>query len=98
MFAMFLTPVLYFALFAGAPNLPPGKGRAIVERTCKSCHALKVVTSKRATQEQWKVVIDQMITRGAEVEDEEFETLLAYLSRNFGPVEKRPSTKVQPAK
>ena len=83
---MMLAPVLYLALFAGTPSLPPGQGKAIVLRTCKNCHALKVVTAKRATREQWKVVVDQMITRGAEVEDEEFDTLLGYLSKNFGPV------------
>ncbi len=87
MFAMLLSPVLYFAFFAGArPALPPGRGREIVERTCKNCHALKVVTAKRASEEQWKVVLDQMISRGAEVEDEEFDTLLSYLAKNFGPI------------
>jgi mono/diheme cytochrome c family protein len=91
MFAvMVLAPVLYLAFFAATPPLPPGKGKAIVQRSCKGCHALKVVTRKRATKEQWKVLVDQMITRGAEVEDEEFDTLLAYLSRNFGPM-KNPS-------
>lgn len=95
---MFLTPVVYFAFFAGALALPPGNGRAIVQRSCKGCHALKVVTAKRATQEQWKVTVDQMVTRGAEVEDEEFDTLLAYLSKNFGPVKKRPTPKLQPTK
>ena len=90
MFAlMVLAPVFYLALFAGAPSLPPGRGKAIVERTCKGCHALKVVTAKRATKEQWKVLVDQMVTRGAEVEDEEFDPLLAYLSKNFGPVKNR---------
>ena len=83
---MVLAPVLYLALFAATPPLPAGKGKAIVQRSCKGCHALKVVTAKRATKDQWKVLVDQMINRGAEVEDEEFDTLLAYLSKNFGPV------------
>ena len=89
---MFITPVLYLAFFAATPTLPAGKGRTIVQRSCKGCHALKVVTAKRATKEQWKVLVDQMITRGAEVEDEEFDTLLTYLSRNFGPVKDKPGT------
>jgi mono/diheme cytochrome c family protein len=92
---MVLASVLYLAFFAATPPLPPGKGKAIVQRSCKGCHALKVVTAKRATKEQWKVLVDQMITRGAEVEDEEFDTLLAYLSRNFGPV-KSPSGATKP--
>ena len=85
---MVLAPVLYLAFFAATPPLPPGKGKAIVQRSCKGCHALKVVTAKRATKDQWKVLVDQMINRGAEVEDEEFDTLLAYLSKKFWPGEK----------
>ena len=88
---MVLAPVLYLALFAATPPLPAGKGKAIVQRSCKGCPALKVVTAKRATKDQWKVLVDQMINRGAEVEDEEFDTLLAYLSKNFGPVKNPPA-------
>ena len=75
---MVLAPVLYLAFFAATPPLPPGKGKAIVQRSCRGCHARKVL-------------VDQMINRGAEVEDEEFDTLLAYLSKNFGPVKNPPA-------
>lgn len=71
-----------------ATGLPPGKGKPIVERACAGCHALKAVTSKRATQEQWASLVDQMITRGADLSDDEIETVVAYLSKNFGPASK----------
>src|SRR5579863_835140 len=78
--------ILIFALLlvsADEPSLPPGNGREIVERACIGCHAVKVVTSKRATPQQWTTLVNQMVTRGADVEDEEVETLISYLSKNF---------------
>lgn len=65
-------------------NLPPGKGKPIVQHACTGCHVLKVVTAKRASKEQWSVIVDQMMSRGAELEDEDVEIVVDYLSKNFG--------------
>lgn len=81
-------------LFLAAPpavtHLPPGKGKAIVQRSCAGCHALRVVVAKRASKEQWSVLVDQMISRGAEIDDEEVEIVVDYLAKNFG-VTKTPA-------
>jgi competence protein ComEA len=77
--------VLYFASSTAVRSLPPGKGKVLVQRTCVNCHALKVVTSKRASREQWSALIDQMVSRGAELEDEDIEIVVNYLAKNFGP-------------
>ena len=69
----------------------PGKGKAIVQRDCAGCHALKVITSKRATKEQWSTLVDQMVSRGADVPDEEIETVVDYLAKNFGTDQKHPA-------
>jgi competence ComEA-like helix-hairpin-helix protein len=84
---MFFTWLIYLALAlaADANGLPPGKGQAIVQQQCGGCHALKVVTAKRASKQQWSTVVDQMITRGADVPDEDIDTLVDYLARNFAP-------------
>jgi competence protein ComEA len=81
---MLVLTTLLFAVSTNAPALPPGEGKPIVERMCSSCHALKVVTSKRASPEQWAQLVDQMVSRGAEGTDEEIETVTEYLSKNFG--------------
>jgi competence ComEA-like helix-hairpin-helix protein len=83
---MFFTSVLYlaFVLASGENTLPPGEGQAIVQQKCAGCHALKVVTGKRAPRQQWSTIVDQMITRGADVSDDEIDTLLDYLAKNFG--------------
>lgn len=76
--------VLYFAV-APKASLPPGKGKAIVAKSCVNCHALKVVTSKRATKEQWSALVDQMVSRGADLTDDEIDIVVSYLAKNFGP-------------
>jgi competence ComEA-like helix-hairpin-helix protein len=84
---MLFTSILYlaFVLASDENTLPPGEGQAIVQQKCASCHALKVVTGKRASRQQWSTILDQMITRGADVSDDEIDTLLDYLAKNFGP-------------
>ncbi len=81
-----------FAVSTSSSALPPGEGKPIVERMCSSCHALKVVTSKRASPEQWAQLVDQMVSRGAEGTDEEVETVVEYLSKNFGLDSPPPAT------
>src|SRR5271165_2145226 len=81
---MFLTTIFLLAASVHATTLPPGKGKAIIQRTCISCHALKVVTAKRASKEQWSALVDQMMSRGADLEDDEVEIVVDYLARKFG--------------
>jgi competence ComEA-like helix-hairpin-helix protein len=78
------------AIAANAQTLPPGKSKEIVKQQCGGCHALKVVTTKRASRGQWAVLVDQMVGRGADVPDDQIETLVDYLAKNFGPT-KAPS-------
>lgn len=75
--------VFYLAASTSLRPLPPGKGRAIVQRRCSHCHALKVVTSKRATKDQWSALIDQMVSRGADLDDDEIDVVVDYLAKNF---------------
>jgi competence ComEA-like helix-hairpin-helix protein len=81
---MLLTGFIYLVLAANEQGLPAGKGQEIVQQNCAGCHVLKVVTSKRASKQQWSALVDQMISRGAEVPDEEIETVVDYLAKNFG--------------
>ena len=81
--AVVILPLIWLAASLSGSDLPAGDGKAIVQRACVGCHALKVVTSKRATPEEWSTVVNQMVSRGADVEDDEIETLVAYLSKNF---------------
>ena len=65
-------------------KLPDGPGKALVERTCKKCHTIETITRARLTPERWGEVVDDMISRGAEGTDEEFDQMVEYLAKNFG--------------
>jgi hypothetical protein len=84
----FLATVLIAAPVVAQDNdvkLPDGPGKPIVQKMCTGCHSLKTVTSKRATKEQWSATVQQMVSRGAEGTDEEIETVIDYLAKNFPP-------------
>lgn len=70
-----------------AEELPEGPGKAITKRMCSTCHALTTVTKKRASQDQWGIIVDRMVGLGAKGTDEEVEIVIDYLTANFGPEE-----------
>ena len=93
-FAALIRSLLIFislTLAAGGQSLPPGDGQDIVQHQCAGCHALKVVTSKKASKQQWSTIVDQMVSRGADVADEDIETVVQYLAKNFGPAPDPPA-------
>jgi cytochrome c5 len=66
-------------------KLPKGAGKAMVQAKCSQCHALSVALGIRQDKEHWAATVDQMISRGAIVSDDEFDVVVAYLAKNFGP-------------
>lgn len=76
--------------------LPEGAGRPIVQRSCTTCHNLRMVTSKKGARSYWSKTVDDMVNRGAELSDEEIGTVVDYLSSSFPVVQdgknEHPST------
>jgi competence ComEA-like helix-hairpin-helix protein len=63
------------------------KAAPVFQRVCSNCHPIARVTGARRSRQQWEEVIETMInSRNAKVTDEEFETILGYLAREFGRV------------
>ena len=79
--------------------MPEGAGKAIVQRACSACHAVTVVTSKHASQKEWDQVVNQMLSRGADLTDDEVDTVIEYLAKNYGPLDQKatPSTEAAPS-
>lgn len=78
----------------GTPAMPDGAGKPVVQRACSGCHSLTVVTSKHASQSEWDQLVNLMVSRGADLSDDEIDTVIAYLSKNYGPLDQKatPST------
>ncbi len=71
-------------LLAQTPKLPGGKGRAEVQRICSDCHEVAVITREHHTKSEWTQVVEQMKSRGASGTEDEFNSIIDYLTTNFG--------------
>src|SRR5690242_21181525 len=63
--------------------LPPGDGKAIVETACTTCHALTLITGAGHTAADWKLLVERMVSAGAEVSKNQIPTVIDYLSKSF---------------
>jgi competence ComEA-like helix-hairpin-helix protein len=71
-----------------AASLPDGPGKAVVLKSCISCHSVETVTKSRNTADGWADVVSRMIGRGAEISDDDAETVVEYLAEHYGPSSK----------
>jgi quinoprotein glucose dehydrogenase len=69
-------------------QLSTGDPKALMEKTCGTCHSIEVVTSQRMGAKEWNAVVQNMVARGARVSDLETKAIVDYLSKKFGPSEK----------
>jgi cytochrome c5 len=60
-------------------------GRKIFEERCLLCHEADMTRQQRLSKQGWTREVEKMIRWGAQVSDAEKESLVDYLSGNFGP-------------
>jgi competence ComEA-like helix-hairpin-helix protein len=68
-----------------AQSLPQGKGKAEFTRVCGQCHGVEVVIKNVASPDGWAAIVDDMVSKGAQGTEDDFELVTKYLSTNFGP-------------
>jgi cytochrome c5 len=68
-----------------APTLPQGEGRDIVAVACSQCHTLGPIVTGREGEPGWRRHVHNMVLRGAQLRPSEAETVINYLTANFGP-------------
>ncbi|MBI2815541.1 MAG: hypothetical protein HYX72_01235 [Acidobacteria bacterium] len=66
-------------------KLPEGKGKDYVASVCQQCHGLEAITSSRRSLDEWRMVVNDMVSQGAPLQDDEVEIVSEYLAKNFGP-------------
>jgi competence protein ComEA len=71
---------------ANAQDLPEGKGKDVVDQICSSCHGPDLITSRRATKDEWNDIVGDMISRGATASSEQVQAIKDYLVKYFGQV------------
>jgi hypothetical protein len=67
-------------------ELPPGPNREVVSHECQACHDLgMVVAAAGMNREGWNSTIEEMISYGMHVDQEDRTKILDYLSSSLGP-------------
>ena len=66
-------------------QIPDGAGKDVTVNLCGNCHDVEVVKQYHLGKDGWTDIISKMIEKGAEGTDEELNTVLGYLVKNFGP-------------
>ena len=80
-----LAPALSFFLIpVHAQSLPEGPGKSVFENTCGGCHGADIVIGQTGTRDVWQDTVDSMRGRGALGSDEDFKTIVSYLTMYFG--------------
>jgi hypothetical protein len=90
--------VLLFAsprlCFAQTPDpLPPGDGHDLVAVACSQCHFLTTIAKIRDGAPGWRLYVNNMVLRGAQLTPAEVDKVVDYLALNLGPGINLPPSK-----
>lgn len=64
------------------------KGKDLIDSICFWCHEPELMRPKRLDKDEWSELIRPMVYEGAPVTDDEFEMIVEYLAKTFGPEKK----------
>ena len=80
-----------------AEQLPDGQGKEIVLNTCTKCHNIDRIVHGRRYKDQWQSLVQQMISNGAALNDDDMPVLVDYLAKNFPGVARPEATVIHGA-
>ena len=81
---------LIFSCGLALGEMPPGAGLAETQKVCGKCHSAEQAASLRQSRTGWEETVSKMVNMGAEGSDDEYEAVLTYLTKNFGPEAPKP--------
>src|SRR5580704_7331348 len=72
---------------ATTDTLPDGPGKDIVIKKCIRCHDVRQTTIRpgSGSPDEWEQVVERMMSRGADLSDDEIDLVVQYLATNYGP-------------
>jgi cytochrome c5 len=80
----FMTAAVAVVAFAAAQDLPEDEGKKLVEDSCGSCHSLDPVVQLKLDQAGWQEMVAKMAGYGAQLDEMQTATVVAYLAKHFG--------------
>lgn len=80
--AVITPPALFQAAASTTPadNLPNRPGKDKLVAACGGCHQPDIVIGQQRDAEGWREVVDQMVARGATVQETDYEQIITYLA------------------
>jgi len=84
-FALLMLAGLELSSAQTADPLPPGDGHDLVALACSQCHALSTIAKIRDGAAGWRLYVNNMVLRGAQLIPGEVDTVVNYLALNMGP-------------
>ncbi len=61
-----------------------GHEKTLFETGCGGCHGLDVVTGQQMSRTAWATTVDQMVDRGAPLDQDQAAQVADYLARHYG--------------
>ena len=59
-------------------------GATLIQERCTRCHPSTFIEKSRHTAADWKLIVDTMINRGAQLTSDEETLVVNYLAANYG--------------
>ena len=75
------------SLQARADDLPDGKGKDLILRSCVGCHKAGEIAVYRFTKDEYHTIVYRMGDRGAQATRAELDVIADYLFENFPKIE-----------
>ncbi|WEK01349.1 MAG: hypothetical protein P0Y59_06610 [Candidatus Sphingomonas phytovorans] len=70
---------------------PPGPALDLIDKQCSACHTTATVFAQRKSADDWASTVQMMVDRGAELKPAETDTVIDYLTKNFGDAPAAPT-------
>jgi competence protein ComEA len=67
-------------------QLPDNPGKDTFLKVCGTCHSTDNVIGKGYSEDGWAQVVSTMVNNGAQMSDEQMDTIVKYLATSFPPI------------
>ena len=62
-----------------------GQGQALLQQRCSTCHDPNLVSQFQGTASEWQMVVEAMVSNGAQLNSSEEQVLVNYLAQTYHP-------------
>jgi mono/diheme cytochrome c family protein len=68
-----------------SPDEGSSKGKSLISGKCVACHAQSVIDGRRASEAEWRRIVERMRVHGADLNEHDVELIVRYLRAMQAP-------------